>query len=302
VSMIAHLVTFRPLEESPLGMRQSRIRELARRSQSAYWRFYGHRQVSLGDRVYLLMQGKRGPAIIGYGATDGQPVKEDEGWVVPIRFRRIVSASDSPLASEPELRRLWRKPGLWNTQRSGIRVPQPIAEALESIVVGDAARGAEDGEEQQAEAAADAAERDLRRRKDLGPREKKVLVKARRGQGAYRERLLEIEKSCRITGLSDPRHLRASHMKPWIVCSDAEKLDGSNGLLLSPHIDHLFDRGYITFSARGELLISRELDPRVLRVWGVDRVRSAGTFTARQRKYLAYHRHEVFRDSKRRRR
>jgi hypothetical protein len=30
--------------------------------------------------------------------------------------------------------------------------------------------------------------------------------------------------------------------------ADTARLDGTNGLLLSPHIDHLFDEGYITFS------------------------------------------------------
>jgi hypothetical protein len=53
--------------------------------------------------------------------------------------------------------------------------------------------------------------------------------------------------------VNEPRHLKASHIKPWRDATDAERLDGSNGLLLSPHIDHLFDEGYITFSISQEL-------------------------------------------------
>ena len=42
--------------------------------------------------------------------------------------------------------------------------------------------------------------------------------------------------------MSDTRHLRASHIKPWRDATNAERLNGSNGLLLSPPIDHLFDQ------------------------------------------------------------
>ena len=56
------------------------------------------------------------------------------------------------------------------------------------------------------------------------------------------------EQYCRVTGVRETRHLKAGHIKPWRDATDGERLDGANGLLLSPHIDHLFDEGYITFS------------------------------------------------------
>jgi putative restriction endonuclease len=37
--------------------------------------------------------------------------------------------------------------------------------------------------------------------------------------------------------------LRASHIKPWSDCSNRERLDPLNGLLLVAHIDALFDNG-----------------------------------------------------------
>ena len=64
----------------------------------------------------------------------------------------------------------------------------------------------------------------------------------------FRANVLLREEACRVTRVSEPRHLQASHIKPWRDATDAERLDGANGLLLSPHIDHLFDEGYITFS------------------------------------------------------
>ena len=84
---------------------------------------------------------------------------------------------------------------------------------------------------------------------DLGPTFKEQLVKARRGQGVFRSSVLLSETECRVTGVSDAKHLRASHIKPWRDANNSERLNGSNGLLLSPHIDHLFDQGYIIFPA-----------------------------------------------------
>ena len=81
--------------------------------------------------------------------------------------------------------------------------------------------------------------------------EREAIVLARRGQGLFRERVSEIETHCRITGVSTPEHLRASHSKPWRDSSNEERLDGHNGLLLTPTIDHLFDRGFIPFEDEG---------------------------------------------------
>src|SRR5688500_10402288 len=81
--------------------------------------------------------------------------------------------------------------------------------------------------------------------------EKQAIVLARRGQGLFRQRVSEIEVRCRVTGVSNPEHLRASHCKPWRDSNKDERLDGENGLLLTPSIDHLFDRGFISFGAEG---------------------------------------------------
>lgn len=124
--------------------------------------------------------------------------------------------------------------------------------------------------------------------------ERAQLVRARVGQGLFRERVARIERSCRVTGVSDLRHLRASHIKPWRFSTNQERLDGANGLLLAPHVDHLFDRGFISFADDGRLLVSPQLDPVVLQSWGIDTDRKAGGFTAAQKHYLAHHRATAF--------
>ena len=121
------------------------------------------------------------------------------------------------------------------------------------------------------------------------------LVKARRGQGVFRANVRLVEARCRVTGVADKRHLRASHIKPWADSTSDEKIDGFNGLLLSPHVDHLFDRGFISFKNEGRFLVSRDLSPEVLRKWSIDSGALVGGFHRSQQGYLDYHRDVVFR-------
>jgi hypothetical protein len=127
-----------------------------------------------------------------------------------------------------------------------------------------------------------------------GDPEKIQLTKSRRGQGIFKANVRLVENRCRVTGVTNIKHLRASHIKPWAVSSKEEKLDGFNGLLLSPHVDHLFDRGFISFENSGELLISKELNPVVLEQWSIDGALNVGSFKNHQGKYLEFHRDVVF--------
>jgi len=126
--------------------------------------------------------------------------------------------------------------------------------------------------------------------------DRRALVQARRGQGLFKRRVSTIERECRITHVNNPIHLVASHCKPWRDSDDRERLDGENGLLLTPSIDHLFDRGFISFDNSGGLLISPVAHRPSLEKMGVPTTESlnVGTFSSRQREYLQYHRDSVF--------
>jgi putative restriction endonuclease len=130
---------------------------------------------------------------------------------------------------------------------------------------------------------------------DVSPTFREQLVKARRGQGVFRSSVLLAERACRVTGVFDPKHLRASHIKPWRDANNSERLSGSNGLLLSPHIDHLFDQGYISFSDDERLLVVSRIRGGLLDAWGIDAGAKIGTFNSEQRQFLEYHRINVFR-------
>jgi len=82
---------------------------------------------------------------------------------------------------------------------------------------------------------------------------------AREGQGKYREALLEECPMCPITGITEESLLIASHIKPWAVSDDKEKIDPKNGFILSPLYDKLFDRGYITFTTDRRVKITNWL-------------------------------------------
>ena len=121
------------------------------------------------------------------------------------------------------------------------------------------------------------------------------IVLARRGQGEFKRRVMQIEGGCRITRVNRIEHLRASHCKPWRDSSNEERLDGENGLLLTPNADHLFDRGFIGFDDNGDVLVSPVAHQESLAKLGLDPTRAlnVGKFTEGQRHYLEFHRENV---------
>lgn len=118
------------------------------------------------------------------------------------------------------------------------------------------------------------------------------------GQDIFRRALIEYWGGrCAVTGLDLVELLRASHIKPWAECeSDAERLDVFNGLLLAPHIDAMFDKGWVTFSDDGRLLRSPQLSDRHWALLGIDGAEAQTVPLAdSHRGYLTWHRAEVFR-------
>lgn len=123
--------------------------------------------------------------------------------------------------------------------------------------------------------------------------EKQQLTRSRRGQGVFRTNLERIESKCRITGLSSKENLIASHIMPWKVANNQQRLDGYNGLLLSPHVDHLFDKGFISFQDNGDLIISDLLNQEILKAWNINVNMNVGSFHEKQKEYLNYHREKI---------
>jgi putative restriction endonuclease len=127
--------------------------------------------------------------------------------------------------------------------------------------------------------------------------ERKQLVDARIGQGLFRDRVTKIETSCRVTGLANKSLLIASHIKPWKSANNIERLDGNNGLILSPHVDKLFDRGMISFKDDGTVLVANETTRTALNRWRIETT-NVGGFNDKQKFYLEYHRDVLFEESR----
>jgi putative restriction endonuclease len=125
--------------------------------------------------------------------------------------------------------------------------------------------------------------------------ERQALIRARNGQGLFRDRVSKIETKCRVTGVENPVHLVASHCKPWRDSTNEERLNGDNGLLLTPSIDHLFDRGFIGFEDNGKLIISPVAHKPSLQRMGIEisKVVNVGGFTSGQKQFLEFHRNAV---------
>lgn len=125
-------------------------------------------------------------------------------------------------------------------------------------------------------------------------------VKERLGQHIYRTRLLaNWDNACAVTGLTDPRLLRASHAKPWKDATDTERLDPANGFPLAVHLDALFDAGLISFANGGIILMSPSLSQQSMDILGITpNLHLRLTLSPQQRHFLAYHRENIFISSK----
>jgi hypothetical protein len=125
---------------------------------------------------------------------------------------------------------------------------------------------------------------------------RRALIEARVGQGRFRQDLMVLwSDKCAVTGCDVAEVLRASHCKPWRSCTDAERLDPANGLLLVATLDALFDAGLIAFLDTGQMLVDASLSPARQRALGLDPAPLREHPSPRQSEFLREHREHVFR-------
>ncbi|SFO80192.1 HNH endonuclease [Prevotella sp. tf2-5] len=99
----------------------------------------------------------------------------------------------------------------------------------------------------------------IEKSQSLKDTEKKAIVLSRIGQGTFRKELINYWGCCSVSGITSTWILIASHIKPWRVSNNNERLDVYNGLLLLPNLDKLFDKGYISFNTNGQVIYSKYL-------------------------------------------
>jgi putative restriction endonuclease len=253
------------------------------------------------DAIGFALERARSAPMPAPSAAAASPSPTDEGWLVPLRFvdlsvpLRPADHMDQIKPLLPSRQSPLRVSGEANPTVYLAQISPPMAEVLRHLLNGQVEEyEARIGMEMDGKLAQKAIEEHIWQRADIGARERRQLISARVAQGIFRERLERTETACRVTGIMDRRYLQATHIKPWKDADDREKLDGANGLLLSPHICHLFDRGHISFADDGSLLISRHLNPYVRSAWGLQQPVPPRPFSAEQRTYLDYHRRHLF--------
>ncbi|CRK83003.1 HNH endonuclease [Neobacillus massiliamazoniensis] len=131
----------------------------------------------------------------------------------------------------------------------------------------------------------------------LDETEKERIVKTRIGQSLFKQKLLSQSKQCALCGVNDERFLIASHIKPWSISTNEERLDVNNGLLLCPNHDSLFDKGYISFDEKGSLQVGDDLNDTVLIFMNINpNIRLK--MNERQKGYIYWHYHNRFKSKK----
>lgn len=130
----------------------------------------------------------------------------------------------------------------------------------------------------------------------LAETERIAILKSRVGQGLFRNRLLKkYNSTCIISGICTKRLLIASHIKPWAVSNNEERLSEENGLLLNPTYDKLFDCGLISFYDNGKLLISSQISTEdVIRLQFNSNTEYDIKTSIKLKQNLEYHRDIIF--------
>lgn len=129
---------------------------------------------------------------------------------------------------------------------------------------------------------------------NLSATERDAIIKARIGQGRFRQSLIEYWAKCAVTGCTEAPLLRASHIKPWSKASLTERLSLYNGLLLSPTLDACFDSGFVSFDDNGKILISPRLSIKDAQALAINSEMQLHKITPEHKAFLTYHRDNIY--------
>lgn len=138
--MAAYLITFKPASENPeRGWPEESLAALAEQVRTngvakEPWRFNRKSDVAIGERVFLVRQGRKGHAILGFGRVAS---RQHNDRMRDVEFDALVNPfSNTVFATADELHSIKDSEKYWRTQSSGIRLPDEIAAQLEAFIVG----------------------------------------------------------------------------------------------------------------------------------------------------------------------
>lgn len=130
--------------------------------------------------------------------------------------------------------------------------------------------------------------------KPISKTTKEAIIQARVGQGKFRKDLIKRwSGKCVVTSFPVTSLLIASHIQPWALSTNEERLDADNGLLLSPNYNSLFDKFLISFSEHGELIKSDRISWEDLAFLQINPQARLNGLNSSNKKYLKYHLDEM---------
>lgn len=240
------------------------------------WQCLSYKMIKKGDRAFISKVGRGSRGLFASGVVVSESYDYNDKKYVYIKFDFIFDPNENIYEISELNKDISDKPKLWNPQSSGI----PIPSELEAILENCWSKFIEDEEEKA-----------ITKNKNLSDTEKRSLVKSRIGQGKFREDVVGYwNKKCSVTGCSLTNILIASHIKPWKLGNNDERLERFNGLLLTPNLDKLFDSGKISFTDDGEILISLDLTEKDKKTLGINNKMKLCKVSRNHKKYLSFHR------------
>ena len=123
--------------------------------------------------------------------------------------------------------------------------------------------------------------------------EKERSVKVRIVQGKFREGVIKRDLDCQLCHINIHELLIASHIKPWAKCVPREQIDLNNGTLFCVTHDSLFDKGYISFSDDGKILISHLISQEMYEKLQIN-INIKINLNKQQKEYMKFHRENIY--------
>jgi hypothetical protein len=275
-------------------------------------------QVKPGDIVFSFF-GSRIPylgVITSHGYSRPKPdfgsagdAWDQDGWMVNVDYRPVrnkIRPKDYIEQIRPYLPDRYsplQKTGDGNQGVYLAHINEGLGSKLLELIGEDASPAISEGKEHDGEVKTDLEaeeeriEKLIKKDPTIDSTEKEMLVKARKGQGRFRDDVISLHRRCPFTGVDDPRFLRAGHLKPWSKCeNNHERIDPLNGLPLTPVADLMLDKGYISFTDDGAAIFSPVIKIVYLKAMGIH---PAQDYTIRiinddHLGYIRYHRTVVF--------
>ncbi|PIC85202.1 restriction endonuclease [Sporosarcina sp. P20a] len=130
----------------------------------------------------------------------------------------------------------------------------------------------------------------------LAETESETKTKVRMGHQRFRNELMQLwNDQCALCDIELPELLQASYAKPWKDCTNNERVDPNNGILLCRNHDALYHYGFIAFDGTGKIHISSRILEEDYEKYGLHSKMRVNR-TENNKPYLKWHKKHMFKE------